>query len=164
MADTSLIYYNDQFGKVIPRRLQLEYNITGAKAASAIVPNSGTMVFFDALSTQAQIDNFLGSTNEFLLVAFDSTAMGADAFGGLVNMCGQAKKVTQMQAYCYSASNTIVTRQTQAASALTASSLTTQVAVGADGNVAFRVDFGNSPDFDGLTAGTIVIDLYWISK
>ncbi len=164
MTATSLIYYNDQFLKTVPRVLSLQYSITGAKAASAIAPNSASWIFFDALSTQASIDSYLGSTNEFLLAAFDSTAMGADAFGGIVNMCGQAKKVTQMVAYCYSASNTIVTRQTQAATALTASSLTTQVAVGADGNIAFRVDFGNSPDFDGLTAGTIQIDLHWISK
>jgi hypothetical protein len=164
MADTSLIYYNDQFGKVNPRILRLEYKITAAKTASALIPNSASLITFDAFASQSVIDNYLGSTNEFLLAAFDATSMGNDAFGGLVNMCGQAKKVTQMIATCYSATNTVVTRQCQVSTALTASTLTTEVAVGDQGNIGFKVDFGNTPDFDGLTAGTIVIAIHWISK
>jgi hypothetical protein len=164
MSSTSLFYYNEQFLKVVPRLLRLEYNITGAAAASAIVPNTGSLPTFVAYASQAVMDAYLGTSSEFLLAAFDSTSMGADAFGGLVQMNGQCLKVTQMVATCYSASNTVVTRQCQSSSALTSTSLTTEVAVGAYGNVGFKVDFGNSPDFDGLTSGTIVIDLYWISR
>ncbi len=89
--------------------------------------------------------------------------MGNDAMGGIVNMCGQVKAVTQMIATCYSASNTVVTRQCRN-TGLTATTLETALALGTSGNVAFKVDWGNTPDFDGLTAGTIVIDIGWISK
>ena len=162
MTATALMYYNDQWGKVIPRCLRLEYGITGAKAASALVPNSGSYVFFDALTAQTQVDNFLGTTNEFLYTVFGSTAMGADAFGGLVNLGGQAAVVTQMVAECYSASDTLVTRQ--AVNATITDAATTQVQRGSSGNVGFVVQFGNTPDFDGLTGGTIVVSIYWVSK
>jgi hypothetical protein len=42
--------------------------------------------------------------------------------------------------------------------------LATECAKGSQGNLAFKVDFGNTPDFDGLTAGLIVIELHWVSK
>lgn len=165
MTATSLFYWNDQWGKVIPRCQRLEYKITAAKTASAIVPNSGSMIFFDALSAQSQVDNFLGTTDEFLYTAFGSTAMGADAFGGLVNLGGQAAVVTEMVAKCYSNTGGVdfVQRQVQVSAAL-ADSAATQVALGADGNVGFVVQFGNTPDFDALTSGTIVIEIYWVSK
>ncbi len=163
MADTSLIYYNDQWGKVQPRILRLQYKITGAVTASPIVSNSATLLTFGAIATQAVINDFLGTTDEFNYLAFDATSMGADAMGIIVNMDGQAGTVVQMIAKCYSASNTVVTRQCQQ-SALTNTSLTTQCALGADGNIALKVDWGNTPDFDGLTAGTIDVEVHWISK
>lgn len=164
MSETSLIYYNDQWSKVNPRVLRLEYKLTAVKTATSIIPNSASLATFDAFASQSVIDSYLGSTNEFLLAAFDATSMGNDTFGGLINMCGQARKVTQMIASCYSASNTLVTRQVQAGSALTATSLATEVAVGDQGNIGFKVDFGNTPDFDALAAGTIVISIFWVSK
>jgi hypothetical protein len=163
MADTSLIYYNDQLAKVVPRLLRLEYKITGAVTASPVVSNSASLITFSAISAQATIDDFLGSTTEFNYLAFDATSMGADTMGGIVNMGGQVKSVTQMVAYCYSASNTIVTRQCRN-TGLTATTIETALALGTSGNVAFKVDWGNTPDFDALTAGTIVIDIGWISK
>jgi hypothetical protein len=164
MAETSLMYWQEQFGKTQPRVLRLEYNITAAKTVAPLASNSAVLTTFDAIATQATIDNHLGTSSEFLVAAFDSTAMGNDTFGGVVNMAGQAKKLLMMVATCYSASNTVVTRQCQVSTTLTASTLTTECALGASGNVAFKVDFGNTPDFDGLTAGTIVVELHWISK
>ena len=161
---TSLFYYNDQLGKVDPRVLRLEYKITAAKTVSGLIANSASLVTFDAFASQAVIDAYLGTSSEFTAAQFDATAMGADAFGGLVQMNGQCKTVTQMIARCYSASNTIVTRQVQASSVLTDSDLSTEVAVGANGNIGFQAVFGNSPDLDGLTAGTIEIEIHWISK
>lgn len=70
MSATSLMYYNDQWGKVIPRILRLEYNITGAKTCAPIIQNTGSLVFYDALSSQAQVDDFLGTSDEFLYTAF----------------------------------------------------------------------------------------------
>lgn len=161
----SLSYWHDGHGKTQPRRLKLVYNITGAKAASLIVPGAPALTSFDATAlTTALTDAFLGTSLEFPTVDFDSTSMGNDAFGGVINMGGQCKKVVQMVARCYSASNTVVTRQCQGGTALTDSTLATECAVGASGNIGFKVDFGNTPDMDGLTAGTIEIEIDWISK
>ena len=164
MTATSLIYYNDQWGKVIPRCMRLEYGITGAKAASALVPNSGSLVFFDAVASQAVVDGFLGTTNEFIYTVFGTTSMGADAFGGLVNMGGQCRSVTEMVAKCYSNTGGADFVQRQVVPVTITDAATTQVQVGADGNIGFVVQFGNTPDFDGLTSGTIVIEIYWVSK
>lgn len=163
MGDTSLMYYNEQLLKVNPRVLRMQYTITAAKTAKPIISNSASLITFDALASQAVIDGFLGTTNEFLLAAFDATSMGADAFGGLINMNGQCAVVVQMVARCYSASNTLVERQVQGGT-LTASTLETAVAKGANGNIGFKVDFGNTPDFDALTAGTIEIEVHWVPK
>ncbi len=163
MSSQALTYWHDGHGKTQPRKLRLLFNITGAKTASLIVPGAPVYHFFDA-ATQALIDARLGTTSEFTLADFDSTSMGADAFGGVVDMGGQCRKVVQMVARCYSASNTVVTRQVQGGTTLTDSTLATEAAVGANGNIGFKVDFGNTPDMDGLTAGTIEIEIDWISK
>lgn len=164
-SSVSLHYWNARLQSSQPRKLTLMWTITGAKAATDL-GRSPTMYGFDAgsFASQAAIDAYLGTTNEFLLAAFDSTAMGADVFAGIVNMSEQCAELYYMTAYCYSASNTIVTRQVEDSATLTSSSLTTECAKGADGNVAFRIDFGNTPDFDGLTAGTIQVDLFWRAK
>ena len=162
MRDLAL--YSDQLDRTQPQTLKLLYKITAAKTVIAIPANSATLVAFDVVASQAAIDSFLGTTNEFLLVAFDATAMGADAMAVIVNMKGQARSVLNMVARCYSASNTIVVRQDQASTALTASTLETKIAVGANGNIALKVDWGNSPDMDALEAGTIEILIDWLPK
>jgi hypothetical protein len=166
MGNMSLAYYQDQLGKVDPHVTTLVWNITAAKTVSSVPANSAALVAFDAISSQAVIDDFLGTTNEFLVAAFDATAMGADMFAAIVNMAGQMKQLVYAEAVCYSGTGgaTKVERAVQASSALTASTLATEAAVGASGNVAVKVDFGNTPDFDALTAGTIVLKLYWIAK
>lgn len=166
MTATSLMYWNDQMLKAAPRTLKLVYDITGA-AASTITPASTvSLTTYAAFASQAVIDDFLGTTNEFLLAAFDATSMGADAFGGLVNMNGQVQTLISMTAKCYSGTGgaTLVERSVLASSALTASTLATEAAKGADGNLGFKVDFGNTPDFDALTSGLIVIEFDYISK
>lgn len=165
MTATSLFYYNDQWGKVIPRCLRLEYKITAAVTASPIIPNSGSLITFGAIASQSVIDNFLGTVDEFDYLAFDATAMGADAMGGIVNLNGQALAATEMVAECFSGTggSTLVTRQVQAGT-LTDSTLETAYQLGADGNLAFKINWGNTPDFDALTSGTIVVSLYWVAK
>lgn len=167
MSATSLMYYNDQWGKVDPRVLRVQYKITGAKAASPIIPNSASAVWFDALSSQSQVDDVLGTVDEFLYTAWGSTAMGADAFGGVINMGGeqgQIAVITQMVAKCYSGTggSDLVIRQCQAGTV--SDSLQTAVELGAYGNVGFQVSFGNTPDFDSLTSGTIEIEIHYIAK
>lgn len=158
-----LTLVNSQLAASQPRVLKLMFTITGAVTVTDPL-KSGALVTFGAISAQATIDNYLGTTSEFNYLAFDSTAMGADTMGVIVNMGGQCAEVYQMTARCYSASNTIVERQVEDSAALTASTLVTEIAKGSSGNVALKVDWGNTPDFDALTAGTIEITILWRSK
>ncbi len=165
MADTGLFYWNEKLGKTNPRELVLIWEITGAKTVVNVPVGSPNYPVFDAIATQAVINDFLGTTDEFTVAQFDSTSMGADAFGGLVNMAGQVQSVLGFTAECYSGTggSTLVTRESLDIG-LTASTLETAVGLGAQGNMAFKVNFGNTPDFDGLTEGTIKVTIYWISK
>lgn len=165
MSATSLVYYNDQWGKVQPRIHRIQYKITGAVTASPIIAHSGSIITFGAIASQSVIDNFLGTSSEFDYLAFDATALGADAVAFIINMGGQAKTAVFMRARCYSGTGggTVVERGVQGGS-LTNSTLETAFACGANGNLACKVDFGNTPDFDALTSGVIDIELHWISK
>jgi hypothetical protein len=159
------MHWSDKLQKAESRTLSLVFNITGA-AASTEIQRAPVLSTYGAIASQAVIDSFLGTTNEFLVAAFDATAMGADAFGGIINMDGQCKEVLYMSAKCYSGTGgaTLVERVVQDSATLTASTLATEVAKGANGNIAFKVNFGDSPDFDALTAGLIVIEIVWKSK
>jgi len=161
----SLAYWSDKAQRAESRELSLVFNITGAKASTE-VQAAPVLHTYDAFASQAVIDDFLGTTNEFLLTAFDATAMGADMFGGVVNLEGQCKAVEAITAICYSGTDgaTQAVSAKAGSSALTASTLLTEVAAGADGNVGFKVNFGNTPDFDALTAGLIVVKILWKSK
>lgn len=168
MADTNLFYWNDKLGKTNPRELILVWEITGAKAVSLVPVGSPNYPVFDAISSQSTIDNFLGTTDEFTIAQFDSTSMGADAFGALINMggeSGQVKDILGFEIKCFSntGGSDLVTRASLN-DGLTASTLETAIGLGAYGNMAFKVSFGNTPDFDGLTSGMIVAKIYWISK
>lgn len=164
MSDLNLMYWQEQLYKTQPRVLKLEFKITGAKTLVPILPPMPALTSCDAL-TQSQIDEALGSANEFLAADFDATAMGNDAFGGVVNLKGQCAKLLMMKAECYSGTGgaTKVERCVQALG-LTASTLESACEVSSLGNIGFKVDFGNSPDFDALTSGTVVIELHWVSK
>lgn len=162
MSDMHLFYWQEQLYRTQPRVLRLVYKITGAKTVAPIVSPIPALVSFDAL-TQAGINSQLGTTLEFTLAQFDATSMGADMFGGVIAMKGQCEKVLSMKAECFSASNVLVTRQCQALG-LADSTVETALALGANGNLGFKVNFGNTPDMDALTSGTIVIEINWISK
>ncbi len=166
MGNMSLAYWQDQLGKVDPHVTILDYKITGAKTIVPVVPNSVALTLFDAVASQAAIDGQLGTTSEFLAAAFDATAMGADTWAAIVNMGGQVKTLVKVVAKCYSGTGgaTLVERTVLPSAALTASTLATEAAVGANGNVAVKVDFGNTPDLDALTSGIISLELHWISK
>jgi len=162
MSDMHLFYWQEQLYRTQPRVLRLVYKITAAKTVAPIVSPIPALVSFDAL-TQAGINSQLGTTLEFTLAQFDATSMGADMFGGVIAMKGQCEKVLSMKAECFSASNVLVTRQCQALG-LADSTVETALALGANGNLGFKVNFGNTPDMDALTSGTIVIEINWISK
>lgn len=163
---TSLTYWSDKLGRTQSQVLTFDFNITGAGTSALVVVGSPVLTTYGAFASQAVIDSFLGTTNEFLLSAFDATAMGADAFGGVIDMNGQVARVVKMYARFHSgtAGITVVDNQVAASTALTASTLATEVAKGANGNIGFRVAWGNTPDFDALTVGTMTIEIHWISK
>ena len=163
MSQASLMFWQDQYNKGLVRQSKFIWNITGAAASILVPAQSGVLSTYSAL-TQAQIDAFLGSTNEINYLAFDSTSMGADAFGAIFDFEGQVQSLSQVIGTCYSASNTIVTRTEPIVATLTNTSLVTEAALTSLGNVGAKFNFGNSPDFDGLTAGTIVVDIFWVSK
>ncbi len=157
----SLVYWNDKAQKGEARKLTLIYKITAAKTVVDQL-NMPVLTTFDALSTQAQIDDFLGTTNEFLLAAFDATAMGTDAFAGIVAMGGQCKELVAWEATSYTGAGAVsLGLVLDSTSAMTASSLTSQAAKGANGNIAFRAILTG---VDALVAGLIKVELTWKSK
>ena len=164
MTQVSLFPWSTQLQLADVRTTRLLYQITGTKTVSPLPVNTATFTFFDALSSQAQINDFLGTTNEFLYTAFGSTAMGNDAFAGLVAMNNQAADLYGVSGNVFSGSNgATVTPQGVTESAIT-DTLATQCEIGAYGNIAFKFAWGNTPDFDALTSGLIVVDLYWAPK
>lgn len=163
MSATSLMYWQEKMLKSQPREVVLLYEITGAKAVSPLIASLPALVTFDAIADQSTIDNFLGTSSEFTIAKFDATAMGTDAFGGVVAMLGQADLAVHMVARIYSTAGGVVEaiNAVKAVSSLTDSSLTVQYAKGSDGNLGFRLV---STGLDALTSGLIEVRLGWISK
>lgn len=168
MSLPALTYWNGNIQSGVPNILRLQWDITAAVTVAPQFPGltPAVLTTFAAISSQATIDSFLGTSSEFLVAAFDSTSMGADAMGCIINMKGQANAVGHLRIVCASGTGgaTQVDRIVADSSALTSSSLATEVALGANGNIAFKVDFGNTPDFDGLTSGVIIAEISWLAK
>lgn len=162
--DASLLYYSEKLGKVVPRVLTLQWQITGAKTVSPVPQNSATLYGFDSSSfTQPLIDAQLGTSSEFVTAQFDATSLGTDAFGFVLAMNGQASKVLSMDAVSYTGSNgaTVVVNHVQSSSTLSSTSLTAGVAVGANGNIGARMVLTG---LDALTSGYIEVKIFWIAK
>lgn len=165
MADTSLFYYQPQLAKTNPRLLSIQMKITAAVTASTLPMGYPILNTFSAIATQSVIDDFLGTTNEFLVADFDATAMGNDTQAIIINMDGQAQYVAGFEARCYSGSGfTTLVQRAKYEADLTASTIETAIQLGDEGNIALKIDWGNTPDFDALTDAYIVVDIYWISK
>ena len=163
MADTSLMYYSSLLGKQQPRTLVFQFSITGAATFSEVNPPFAVLSTNAAIATQAVIDTYLGTTNEFLVAAFDATAMGVDAFAIIANLGGQAYQLTAARARTASGTGggTVVSREVQKSATLTASSLTSEAALGANGNVAARFVLTG---LDALTSGLITVELDIVAK
>lgn len=167
MTATPLFYWNDKLGKTNPRTLQLCWQITGAKTVVGRPIGAPALVAFDAIASQAVIDDFLGTTDEFLVADFDATAMGADAMAVIINMGGQdgqASYLAGFTAKCISSSGATIVERGWYGGSLTASTLETACELGAYGNLAVKINWGNTPDFDALTDGYILLEVQWISK
>lgn len=167
MSATGLFYTNEKHAKTQPRFMDFTYSITAAKTVSPYPIGADSFTFFDAI-TQAQIDAYLGTTNEFLAAQFDATAMGTDAFGGLIRMSGAPSTVGQAavavrlvgQVYSGAGFATLTTGAALGSAGIAASTLSTAVAVSTNGNLAFRFV---ATGLDALTSGIIVIRVGWIA-
>ncbi len=160
MTSPGLFFWQDKIGKSNPHVVQFMYQITAAKTVSQLPQGTPTLTTFDALASQAVIDNFLGTTNEFLLAQFDATSMGTDAFGVICNFGKQCDELYMVEAYVDDLT-TRVEKSFPSVATLTSSSLTTQCAKGAEGNMATRVILTG---LDALTSGIIVVRFYFRSK
>jgi hypothetical protein len=160
----SLMPYNEVFTKGAGRCLTLIYSITGAKtvAARPLGAAPAAMVVFDAIASQTTIDNFLGTSSEFTIAQFDATSMGTDAMGIIVNMKGQAADLLCVDALMSTSTTTIVQKVSIKSTTLTDTSLTTECAVGASGNIAAKIIWANS--YDGLTSGLLRLNFYFVAK
>lgn len=166
-----LFYWNEKHAKTQPRVLDLTFAISGAKTSAPIIQGTDVYSFYDAI-TQNDIDTYLGVSSDFPANYWDATAMGNDTFGGIVRMSGspstyaQGAVLEKMEAFCASGTggSTLVSRFANGSTGMTASTLETACAVSSSGNFGFKIDFGNTPDFDALTSGLIIVRLYWISK
>jgi hypothetical protein len=157
-------YWQEQFGKTQPHKLEFIFGITAAKTVSLKPQGLGAVLsFFDAI-TQAQIDAALESTNEFTAAKFDATSMGADAFGLIVNCAKQIQKLVAAKAVCYSGTDGQTVVQTATITPLADTTLASQASVSSLGNIGAKFNFGNTPDFDALTAGIIVVTFDVIFK
>lgn len=160
MTSPGLFFWQDKIGKTNPHLLDLTFQITAAKTVSAVPLGTPTLTAFDAIASQSVINDFLGTTDEFLVAAFDATSMGTDAFAVIVNMAGQADELFKVEFYVDDGS-ALDSRAILPVATLTGSSLTTQTAKGAYGNVALRMVYTG---LDALTSGIICVRFYFKSK
>lgn len=165
MSSYALQYWQPKWVKSNPHELTCLWTITAAKTVSPIFVGLPVLSTFDAISSQSTIDNYLGTVSEFTTAQFDATSMGNDTFGGLIAMQNQSAVVGTMVAECFSstAGSTLVQRVV-GQSTLADSTVETAVEQGAYGNIGFKINFGNTPDFDGLTSGIIKVTITYLSK
>jgi hypothetical protein len=158
--------YSSRRGKEV-HVSEFRFTITGTNTTTNLPIDDVAALSGQAAAafTQAIIDAHLGTTDEFTAAQYDATSMGADAQGIIIDMGKQVDELLMIEGVCYS-----VTGSTQSfvadgiTSTLTDSSLQTECALGASGNVGVKIDWGNTPNFDGLTAGQIVLRVHWRSK
>jgi hypothetical protein len=160
MSGPSSMYFSPGLQSAQAEVLTLIWQITAAKTIVPVPLNFTVLTTFDGFSAQSQIDNFLGTSSEFLLADLDAGTMGANMFACLVNMQGQASAASLMRTTIYSTATNSFDTQTLAGvfeSALSNASAS-EFQVGAYGNMAFKV---LATGLDALTAGAIVTDLFW---
>tara|TARA_B100001094_G_scaffold219408_1_gene213521 strand:+ start:8153 stop:8668 length:516 start_codon:yes stop_codon:yes gene_type:complete len=146
-------------------------NITGAKAQSPLpMDDSSILLGFDGdHPTQSEIDSHLGTSSEFLAAAFDSTSIDADSEAIIIDLGGQVDELVYVELSFISSDSgataaTVVNRYLKPIAALQSSTAASECAKGANGNVAIKILWGNSPNFDGQTEGQIVVRVHWRAK
>lgn len=161
-----LMLKSDKLARCQMQELTFYIKITGAKTnASLSLINNPYLLGYDAADlTQTLVEGFLGHTSTAACATiFDSTSMGTDTIGGVIDMAGQVDVV-----YGYRA-NVIQTaggtpansyQLTQASQAALTSSNTSAIAA-YDGDLYFRCVAGN---LDSATAGFIELRVLFKAK
>lgn len=157
--------------------ITLMWIITGAKASRLVVKQKGSPVLFGydaAALTTALIDGLLQSEPAVTVASgdipgdtmFDATALGADSYGAVINMQGQAKAPVAVKYEVVTtaggtpASNAGLLEG--AAAQLTVSSNTSGYAASPLGNLYVRL--AAMSNLDAGTAGYIKLDLIFDAK
>ena len=162
MADTSLMYWQEKLGKTQPRNLRLTWEITGTKTVVSLVPGIPVLATFDAIASQAVIDDFLGTSSEFTAAQFDATSEGTDAFAVIVNMTKQVDRLLMASMRVLSGTNNTTEARTAAkGNVLNATTLATEAAKGSFGNMAAKFV---STGIDALTSGLVIVEFHWVAK
>lgn len=162
MTTKALTYWSDSLARGEVQETKLIYEFTGAKALKDRAANAA-LVSFDAIASQAVIDNFLGTSSEFLLAAFAATPMGTDAVAFIVNMGGQCAELVSATLILRSSTGlATVSEATQwGSTSAMGTTLANGIQQGANGNVAARFVVSG---LDSITAGQAELKLYWRSK
>lgn len=155
-----LFFWQDKIGRNNPHVVQFLFKITAAKTITPVPQGTPVLTAFDAIASQATIDDFLGTTNEFLVAQFDATAMGTDAFAVICNFGKQADELYAVEAYADDLAARVDV-SIPSVTTLTSSSLTSQCAKGADGNIATRLILTG---VDAMTSGLISVRFLFKSK
>ena len=156
MSNPSRIYWSDSLQRGEPIETKFYFKITAAKTLTNQTANA-VITSFDAIAAQATIDDFLGTTNEFLIASFDGTAMGTDALAFIFDFKGQVKELVSAKVKLMSGSNLgTVVETCDNASATVGTTLVTTFAAGANGNVAGHAVLSG---MDILTAGLIELTI-----
>jgi hypothetical protein len=166
MANTSLFLKSDALQRSQTQELKLYLKITGAKTnASLSLVSYPVLLGYDATDlTQVLVEGFLGHTSTAACATiFDSTSMGTDTIGFVLDMQGQCQTVlgyhseVMQTAGGTPANASILVQATQAA--LTSSN--TSAVAAYDGDIYGRIVNGN---LDSATAGYIKLTIFFRSK
>jgi hypothetical protein len=168
MRGSSVIYSSPDLARLDP--IESVFCVTLASGVPTICAGQiGYPVFMgkdEGTFTQAAVDAFLGSVNEFAVTtAFGSTAMGTDTFGFVLNLQGQAKSAL----YVDGSLSLVVTDPGAMAvgpgkgtvTTVLADTLVTTCAVTTLGNIYGRVTIEG---YDGAGGISAIIRVGWLPK
>lgn len=148
--------------------LRLLFSITGAKTSAQLSFKKDPLITgYDAGDfVQATVDSFLDSTNDIIVsAAFGSTAMGANAFGFIIQCNGQMQRAAGMKFTLETTAGGTparVERLVQASTSALTDAATSALAVSPAGNIYGRLS--GVGDLDAGTAGYIDIEIFFEPK
>jgi len=161
-----IVLKSDKLARSQMQEVTFYLRITGAKTnANLALVNNPILVGYDAADlTQTLVENFLGHVSTAAAATiFDTTSMGTDTLGMVVDMNGQVDILYGVRALVVQTAGGTPANSSQLIQASQAplTSSNTSAAVTADGDVYLRVVAGN---LDSATAGFIEIKVLFKPK